>query len=240
MKIVYEPKGAAREYAALACNIYKGCTHGCVYCYNDGRHSRKGYFFEDARPKKDVLKNLESDCKALVKKYGTNCPEILLTFLGDAYQPAEAALQLTRQAITILIEYNLRFTILTKSALIVRDLDLLAPYDGFRAGFSFTTVDPIRAAAWEPHAGVIGARIGALMTFYRIEVPTWVSLEPVMDVDLTIEAVEKLHSFVDFFYVGALNHSLPPKPIDLADARRKIESALQKYHCNFKFKSSFD
>lgn len=240
MKIVYEPKGAAREYAALACNIYKGCTHGCVYCYNDGRRAPKGYFFEDARPKKAVLENLESDCRFLVKKYGTNCPEILLTFLGDAYQPAEAALQLTRQAITILIEYNLRFTILTKSALIVRDLDLLAPYDGFRAGFSFTTIDPIRAAAWEPGAGPIGARIGALMTFYRIEVPTWVSLEPVMDVDLTVEVIEKLNSFVDFFYVGALNHIEPPKPIDLADARRKIESVLQKYHCNFKFKSSFD
>jgi len=240
MKIVYEPRGAAREYAALALNIYKGCTHGCVYCYNDGRRSRKGYFFEDARPKKGVLENLESDCKFLVKKCGTNCAEILLTFLGDAYQPAEAALQLTRQVISILIKHNLRFTILTKSALIVRDLDLLAPYNGFRAGFSFTTIDPIRAAAWEPRAGAIGARIGALMTFYRIEVPTWVSLEPVMDVGLTIEAIKKLHSFVDFFYVGALNHILPPKPIDLADARRKIESVLQKYHCYFKFKSSFD
>jgi len=240
MKIVYEPRGAAREYAALALNIYKGCTHGCVYCYNNGRHSRKGYFYEDARPKKDVLKNLESDCKFLVKKYGTNCPEILLTFLGDAYQPAEAALGLTRQAIAILIKYNLRFTILTKSALIVRDLDLLAPHNGFRAGFSFTTVDPVQARAWEPGAGVIGDRIGALMIFYKIEVPTWVSLEPVMDVDSTIEAIKKLHSFVDFFHVGALNHVLPPKPIDLADARRKIESVLQKYRCNYKFKSSFD
>ena len=240
MKIVYEPRGAAREYAALALNIYKGCTHGCVYCYNNGRRSRKGYFFEDARPKINVLENLKSDCRFLTKRYGTNCPEILLTFLGDAYQPTESTLQLTRQAIEILIRFNLRFTILTKSALIVRDLDLLAPYNGFRAGFSFTTIDPIRAAAWEPHAGVIDSRVGALKTFFRIEVPTWVSLEPVMDVNSTIEAIEKLHSFVDFFYVGALNHVLPPKPIDLADARRKIESVLQKHHCNFKFKSSFD
>ena len=163
-----------------------------------------------------------------------------IDLFGRCLPAAEAALQLTRQVISILIKHNLRFTILTKSALIVRDLDLLAPYNGFRAGFSFTTIDPIRAAAWEPRAGAIGARIGALMTFYRIEVPTWVSLEPVMDVGLTIEAIKKLHSFVDFFYVGALNHSLPPKPIDLADARRKIESVLQKYHCSYKFKSSFD
>jgi DNA repair photolyase len=49
LKVIYEPSGAAREYATLALNIYKGCTHGCKYCYNNTRWN-KGKFLEDPAP----------------------------------------------------------------------------------------------------------------------------------------------------------------------------------------------
>jgi DNA repair photolyase len=123
LTVVYEPKGAAWEYGKLALNIYKGCVHNCIYCYNNGRFGEKGDFFAGAKPRNGITAKLVADCRYLADKFGDDCPEILLTFLGDAYQPAEAVLGLTRMAIRTLISFNLPFTILTKSALINRDID---------------------------------------------------------------------------------------------------------------------
>ena len=110
MSIIYEPSGRANEYAKLAANLYKGCTHGCRYCFGPSSlFKTKENYFEMADPKKDVLSKLEKDCQ----KLNGNCPEILLSFIGDVYQHAEMELGLTRAAIKILISHNLPFTILT-------------------------------------------------------------------------------------------------------------------------------
>ena len=239
LTIVYEPTGAAREYAKLALNIYKGCTHGCIYCYNNGRFGKKGDFFKGAKPKSDVVRNVIADCRQLKDCYGESCPEIHLTFLGDAYQSAERSLGLTRSIIRQTISFDLPFTILTKSASIERDIDLLAPYRKFRAGFSFTTVNQEEASQWEPGTGPIQERINALFKFKARSVKTWVSLEPVMSVESTIKTILKLHPRVDFYRIGALNHMDPPEPIDLVEAHRRILEILEFRHCNYEFKKSF-
>jgi len=51
LAIIYEPKGAAREYAELALNVYRGCVHRCIYCYNNDRFGKKCDFFKGAKPK---------------------------------------------------------------------------------------------------------------------------------------------------------------------------------------------
>ena len=150
LRVIYEPRGPAREYADLALNPYKGCTHRCVYCYNNGRFSKPGAFFSRPQPRLNILKNIERDCDILKSKFSDNCPEIVMTFLGDCYQPAESKYKITRQIIKILIKFDLPFTVLTKSALIDRDFDLLRTCQKFRAGFSFTTIDPVEAKKWEP------------------------------------------------------------------------------------------
>jgi DNA repair photolyase len=238
VKVIYEPKGPALEYAKLALNIYKGCTHGCVYCYNNGRYSKKGEFFKSARPRQNLMSGLVADCADL-QELGDDCPEIQLTFLGDAYQPMEKFLGLTRMAIQTIMLAELPFTILTKSALIDRDFLFFKSYPKFRAGFSFTTIDPIEAKEWEPGCGYVRDRAAVLQKFKSYGIKTWVSLEPVMSVESTIRVIRELNKFVDFFWVGALQHMKPPAPINLVEAHRQIMEVLEYYHSNYRFKHSF-
>lgn len=236
MKVIYEPKGAALEYAKLALNPYRGCVHRCIYCYNNGRHSKKGVFFENARPRSGLLGDLIKDCQQL---RGGKHPEIQMSFLGDVYQPAEKTLGITRMIVRQLISFNLPFTILTKSPLVMRDFDLLSPYPLFRLGFSFTSIDQAEVSAWEPGTGYVLDRISALKKFKNSRTKTWVSLEPVMSVKSTIAVIKEIHPYVDFFWIGALNHMTPPEPINLVEAQREIMAALEFRRCKYKFKSSF-
>ena len=65
------------------------------------------------------------------------------------------------------------------------------------------------------------------------------SLEPVMSVESTIRVIEELNRFVDFFWIGALQHMSPPEPIDLVDAKNRISVALNQLNCKYEFKQSF-
>ena len=239
LKVVYEPRGAAREYAALALNPYKGCTHGCIYCYNAKRFGANGAFFKSAQPRDNIVENARHDFEILSEMYGENCPEIHLTFLGDAYQPAELDLEITRQIIIHLIDFNLPFTILTKSPLLIRDVDLLGPYKKFRAGFSFTTINQAEASEWEPGLPDVESRISVLKQFASFDKPVWISLEPVIRIESTVQVIEEFKDIPDLYWVGALNHHKPIEPIDKFLARKRIGATLLKYGCTFKFKSSF-
>jgi len=240
LRAIYTPRGAAREYAELALNPYKGCTHRCIYCYNNGRYGKPGQFFSGPQPRDNIVNLVRRDCRVLKTNLGDLCPEIHLSFLGDCYQPAEDDLQITRQIIEILIHYNLAFTILTKSPLILRDVDLLAPYPHFRAGFSFTSVDQDQVDAWEPGTGDIKKRISALQQFSKMGKLTWISLEPVMSIDATLEVINTLGNLAGFYWIGALNHISPPKPIDKKEARQRIGAALDRLGCKYAFKNSFN
>jgi DNA repair photolyase len=240
LEAIYAPTGPAAEYASLALNIYKGCTHKCIYCYNNGRFGKIGYFFEAARPRKKLTEKLRKDLKYLQEELGPACPEIHLTFLGDAYQPAESSLGLTRMVIRLIIGANLPFTILTKSNLVIRDFDLLVPYkDKFRLGLSLCSINQTEVARWEPGTGYISDRVSALKQFKNMGGRTWVSLEPVMRVKSAIEVIENTYGFVDFYWIGALNHMDPPEPYNLINAQREIMEALEFRKCQYKFKSSF-
>jgi DNA repair photolyase len=240
LQVIYRPRGPAREYAELALNPYKGCTHRCVYCYNAKRMGANGVFFKSAQPRDFIVDKVEHDCMVLFKMYGDLCPEIHLTFLGDCYQPAEIDLNITRSIIMLLIAYELPFTILTKSPYILRDIDLLGPYKKFRAGFSFTTVNQADASAWEPGLPDVSSRISTLRQFANFGKPTWISLEPVMKIESTIEVIKELKALPDFYWIGALNHHKPLIPINIVEARNRIGAALKNYGCTYKFKNSFN
>lgn len=238
LKVIYRPRGPAREYAELALNPYKGCTHCCVYCYNAKRFQAPGEFFRSAQPRDNIIENVRRDCRILSDEYGDNCPEIHLTFLGDCYQPAELDLEITREIIVILIDHNLPFTILTKSPHILRDVDLLGPYKRFRVGFSFTTIDQAEANQWEPGCKSIVDRISALRQFARFDKLIWISLEPVMRIESTINVIQELKALPEFYWIGALNHFPPPEPINKFHARERIGAVLKNLNCTYKFKNS--
>ena len=203
-RIIYQPTGPALEYADLACNIYKGCQHGCRYCFGKRRLSapQKTDYDSNPNPKSNFLEKLDYKASKMQK----DIPEVLLSFLGDVYQPAEIELMLTRGALEILNDNNLPYTILTKGGTrAARDFDLLK---AGRARFGTTLIfmDQDFADDWEPGAASIKERIEAIQEAHDRGIPTWVSVEPVIVPEQALQVIRALHPIVDQWKVGKINH----------------------------------
>lgn len=201
--IIYAPAGQAGEYAPLATNPYRGCGHGCAYCYVPlvTKQDRKE-FDEGAEPRKDFTKRLLADA---AKYQGAGITEqVMLSFTTDPYHPGNTAL--TRWTLEVLREHGLSFCTLTKGGRrALRDLDLFRPgRDAFAC--TLTTLDDAFSRKWERNAALPMDRIGALKSFHDAGIFTWVSLEPTLDVDASLDLIGATHQFVDLFKIGRANY----------------------------------
>jgi len=219
MSIIYETKGRAREYFELAANLYSGCPHGCAYCYGpDVARKDPGDF---ARPQARLNAGTLLEREAERMKARGDDRHVLLSFITDPYQPLEKGLKITRRAITSLHRYGIPVAILTKApTLATRDFDLLGAADAF--GTTLTFMDTARSFAWEPGADVPSKRINALQRAKNQGIPTWVSLEPVIDTAETLALIEASAKYVDHFKVGPLNYS-DKLPQGLKDQVRRTD-----------------
>ena len=203
-RIIYKPKSEALEYSERACNIYKGCQHACLYCFGKRRMSeqQKADYDANANPKKFFLEKLSHKASRM----NGDTPEILLSFLGDVYQPAEMELMITRGALEILNANNLPYTILTKGGTrAARDFDLMESGTA-RFGTTLIFMDQTHADYWEPGAATIQDRISAIQQAHDRKIPTWVSVEPVIEPDQALKVIRELHPIVDHWKVGKINH----------------------------------
>lgn len=213
--VIYEPKGRALEYSLLACNLYgsvgpdgrkypAGCVHGCDYCYvPDALHIPKEIFHGTygIEPRANILERLEADAEKL---RGTD-QRVLLCFSCDAYQPIPPELDVTRQALEILREFDIPFQVLTKGGMrAARDFDLYGPNDAFATTLTFTSDDDVDQ--WEPEAATWSNRVAAISRAKREGITTWVSLEPVLNPYDALEHISACSSMVDLFKIGTLNH----------------------------------
>jgi DNA repair photolyase len=233
--IIYEPTGKAKEYAELACNIYNGCTHGCKYCY--AKRYKQEQYYVDADPKKDVIAKL---CKDVAKLDPATTPEILLSFQGDVYQHAETKLGLTRQALEIMVENDLPFTVLTKGGLrAVRDFDLLEQSGKARFGTSLVWMHDELRQQHEPDAASVFERIQVIREAKLRGIPTWVSLEPVIDPCEALAVIWALHDVVDFWKVGKINHNKELEQAqDWVKFRDNVTELLEKFGAKYYIKNS--
>ncbi len=224
---IYEPRGRAREYAPLATNLYSGCSHGCLYCYVPLALKRKREDFHSSpKPRNNILRMLEADCRKM-EASGINGEQVLLSFTCDPYQPIEDEHRITRKAIQILHQYGLSVQILTKGGMrAARDFDLLTKKDAFATTMTF--LDDERSLKWEPKAALPGDRIEAIKKAKSMRIPTWVSLEPVIDPDQAIEIIRQTHEFVDLFKVGPLNYRPEAKEIDWKKFGNEVIELLEK------------
>jgi DNA repair photolyase len=206
---IYKPKGPAGEYAEWAVSgPYRGCGHRCLYCYvpNVLRMPRE-VFDQGAveRPTWEAkfLRALGRDAERLAAG-SSEAPQVLLSFTTDPYHPGDT--RLTRVVLQLLREKGLRFCVLTKGGTrALRDLDLYRRgLDDFAC--TLTGVDASFSRKWEPDAALPQDRLTALRTFHEAGIRTWVSLEPVLDPDQTLAAIEASAPFVDLYKVGKLNH----------------------------------
>jgi DNA repair photolyase len=203
--LIYEPKGRAREYAPLACNMYRGCDHACTYCYAPSatQRSRRDFVLSATRGP-DFLASLTREA-AKLQRTDQAGKQVLLSFTCDPYQHLDAALGVTRQVIQTLHRHGFSICTLTKGGTrALRDLDLFGPGDAFAT--SLTLLDPQASAAWEPGAALPADRIETIRRFHTAGITTWVSLEPVLDPAAGLEIIRQTHEFVDLYKVGKLNH----------------------------------
>lgn len=204
MNVVYEPKGRAREYAELACNLYMGCTHGCRYCYAPAcMHTTGEKWHTTAEPRKKVTELFEKDAW----KLRGDKRRILFSFLSDPYQPLEREERLTRQALSLVHKYKLKSQILTKGCadLINEDMAIMKKSDT-HLGITLCFSDDQTRQEWEPNASSVSERLDMLKRAHKAGIFTWVSLEPVIDPEQALAVIKIAHKYVNFWKVGKLNH----------------------------------
>ena len=228
MKAIYEPKGKAREYCSLAVNLYKGCSHGCLYCYAPSATYRtREDFAEKVEPRYGIIDAIKKEAASYAGQ------DVHLCFTCDPYQQIEMTAQLTRRAIKALKVAGCNVVILTKGGQrSIVDFDLLTPSDKYGATLTFTSrADSLK---WEPGAADPSERIGALMEAHEKGIQTWASLEPVIDPEQSLELIHMTHQYVDVFKVGKWNHDKRAKEIDwkefAADAVALLEKLGKKYY----------
>lgn len=178
-------------------NPYRGCEHGCAYCYARPAHAYMGLSpgldFESklfAKPNAAELLRAELLHKAYEPR------TIALGANTDAYQPIERERRITRAILDVLSEFNHPVGIVTKSALVTRDIDILAPMARkglLKVALSITTLDPKLARAMEPRASTPMKRMAAIEQLSAAGIPTVVMVAPIIPAvnDSEIEAILK-------------------------------------------------
>ncbi len=167
-----------------AVNPYRGCEHGCIYCYARPTHAYLGYspgldFETKLIYKPDVAGLLE----AALRKPGYAAKTLALGSNTDPYQPVERTLKLTRSVLEVLDRFNHPVSIVTKSAGVLRDLDILvrmAERRLARVYVSVTTLDPALARRMEPRAATPARRLQAVAELARAGVPVGVLAAPMI------------------------------------------------------------
>ena len=167
-------------------NPYRGCEHGCVYCFARPTHAWLGL-----SPGLDFESRLfhKPDAAALLRdelaKRNYRCQPITVGINTDAYQPVERRLGITRQILNVLRDCHHPLTIVTKSALIERDLDILAPMAAqhlVHVAISITTLDPRLARKLEPRAAAPKRRLQTIAALSNAGIPVTVLVAPLIPV----------------------------------------------------------
>jgi len=227
--VIYEPKGRAGEYASLALNIYRGCLHGCTYCFAPSATRVDRERFHDPefiKPRDKILVDLAQQATLMA---GDPRP-ILLSFTSDPYQPMEREAQVTRSALKILMANRLTATILTKGGAwgLQRDKEILTMNPGNTWAATLTFDDYALSRAWEPLANSPAERVLGLRWAKEAGLKTWVSFEPVIDPAAVYRLLDATYEFVDFYKVGKLNYHAYAKEIDWVRFRGEIQSRLTR------------
>lgn len=169
---------------ALSANPYQGCEHGCIYCYARNTHEYWGYSAGLDFETKIIAKRNAPELlrKAFDKR--SYVPEVLsLSMNTDCYQPVERQLKLTRQMLEICLEYRNPVNILTKNALVLRDLDLLQALNEMHLVHVSTSVtsssDELRRVL-EPRTSTISTRMKIIETCAKNGIPTGVMFAPII------------------------------------------------------------
>jgi len=186
-------------------NPYVGCEHACVYCYSPFYVGRKfsglnwgDYVYVKINAPRILLRELKSNPLG----------SVLISSITDPYQPLEGKFMVTRRLLELLVKSNLEIYILTKSPLVVRDLDVISMFKNVHVGFSFTNLDESLRVKFEPKAPSVTDRLRALKNICNSGVKSYAFIAPFMPInrDLAYSLMDELSSIgVDYVVVDKFN-----------------------------------
>lgn len=159
-------------------NLYRGCSHGCIYCDSRSKCYHMEHEFEDIEIKENAIELLESALKRKRSKcmIGTGS-------MTDPYIPLESKLVNMRKALALADQYGFGFTLITKSARVLRDLDLLKAINSKTkcvVQMTLTTCDEDLCKKIEPNVSTTKERVEVLKRLYEAGIPTVVWLSPIL------------------------------------------------------------
>lgn len=165
-------------------NPYQGCEHGCIYCYARNSHQYWGYdsglgFETNILVKKGIVRQL----KQAFEKRGYVPQTIMLSGNTDCYQPAEKQFKLTRGILELCLEYRHPISIITKNALIFRDMDVLnalASSKLVHVYFSINHLDPRLKNLLEPRTAIASKKLEVIRQFSDAGIPCGVMVAPII------------------------------------------------------------
>jgi DNA repair photolyase len=189
-------------------NCYSGCEHGCLYCY-----ARFATRFSHPRQRWGSFVDVKVNAARLLERQvrRRRPGRVFVSSVCDAWQPAEERYGLTRQCLEILLRHGFPLTLLTKSALARRDLDLLAGRQDVEFGVTITTLEAGLSRLFEPGASPPAERLALLEEAKRRGIKTYIFLGPLLpQLSDTRERLTSLLQTVrevdpDYLYVDRLN-----------------------------------
>lgn len=165
-------------------NPYRGCAHGCSYCYARNTHEYLGFNAGlDFETKIVVKHNAAALLREFLSRDSWRPEPITFSGVTDCYQPGERQFRLTRQCLEVALECRQPVSIITKNALVLRDLDLLREMAGHRLAhvfLSITSLDPELARVMEPRTSIPAARLRAVRGLADAGVPVGVMTAPII------------------------------------------------------------
>ena len=203
MSTIYEPRGRAREYSPLALNYFKGCDHGCKYCYVPPMMTRFRSGYDHSKVKIDVdYSKIEQSAR---KMQGIN-KQILFCFTTDPYTTAEKGE--TRKVLEILNFYGHKVAILTKAGTkVLRDIDVFKKFgERIKVGQTLTFDNDKDSKEWEPGAALPKDRIESLYILSQEGIKTWASFEPVIIPEQSLNLLKQTGTFIDHVKIGKINN----------------------------------
>lgn len=213
-------------------NIYRGCTHGCIYCDSRSHCYHTPIPFENIEVKENCVELLEFLLKSKRKKcmIGTGS-------MCDPYMPLENSLELSKKCLEVIEKYGFGVTILTKSDLILRDIDLIEKINKKSKAvvqMTLTTFDDELCKILEPNVCVTSKRVEVLKECNRRKIPTVVWLSPFLP--YINDSFENLSGLLDYCLAtkvkGIINFGIG---LTLRDGNREyFYSALDKHFPNLK------
>ena len=235
-------------------NPYRGCEHGCSYCF-----ARPSHAYLDLSPGLDFETRIFAKTNAVdvlrreLAKPGYRVSPIALGINTDAYQPTERKLQLTRRIIEVLAETKHPFSLITKNALIERDLDLLAPLardNLVQVHFSITSLDNHLSSRLEPRASAPHARLRAVRRLSEAGVQVGVMFAPAIpwvndsELEAVLEATREAGATSAGYVLLRLPHEVAPLFRDwlqthLPDRAEHVMSTVNQLRGGKDYDSSF-